>query len=467
MATEIIHAIKTDGTGDYTTLTAWEAAQQRDLVDADEIAVAECYSGELSDTILISGWTTDGTRYIHIRPASGAEHGGLASAGLRVSSGTEEIFDIRHDCWLDGIVIIASADVEMVQFQVNAMTMARLSNCVLEGAGGTTNSKSLVLNSTGTLVAWNNIIYGLLSGGNSSGIQLVATGSALYNNTVIGNALGGRGIRTESGSYTLRNNVVQDCGGDNYVFVAPGNVTSSANISEDTTSLDVAFRSISLTFADADGDDYHLDETDTDAIGTGTDLSGLSLFSDDIDGDARPDDAWDIGADQTVEEAEPVTGTGDGTLAAVVGAATGQLVFTGTASGQLAAALGSATGELVIEGTAAGTLAAVTGSASGSLVFSGAGAGQLAVATGSASGVLVIEGTAAGVLAAVIAAATGALPVAGTVSAMLAAVTGAAVGTVTSGLPAPAARTIVVAARPSADNVPARRRVIVVPPRLT
>ena len=43
MATEIVHTIRASG-GDYTTLSAWEAAQQRDLVAADEIAVAECYN---------------------------------------------------------------------------------------------------------------------------------------------------------------------------------------------------------------------------------------------------------------------------------------------------------------------------------------------------------------------------------------------------------------------------------------
>ncbi|MEA2006752.1 MAG: choice-of-anchor Q domain-containing protein, partial [Patescibacteria group bacterium] len=45
-------------------------------------------------------------------------------------------------------------------------------------------------------------------------------------------------------------------------------------------------------------EDFHLQST-SDAINVGTDLSGT--FTDDIDGDTRPIDAWDIGADEEVE----------------------------------------------------------------------------------------------------------------------------------------------------------------------
>lgn len=40
MATEVIKTIKSSG-GDYTTLHAFKAGEVRDLVAADEIAVAE------------------------------------------------------------------------------------------------------------------------------------------------------------------------------------------------------------------------------------------------------------------------------------------------------------------------------------------------------------------------------------------------------------------------------------------
>ena len=72
MATEIVHTIKASG-GDYSSLSAWEAAQQRDLVSADEIAVAECYGFVDTSGAIIDGWTTDSTRYIEVRAAEEAK----------------------------------------------------------------------------------------------------------------------------------------------------------------------------------------------------------------------------------------------------------------------------------------------------------------------------------------------------------------------------------------------------------
>ena len=67
MPTEVVHTIRASG-GDYTSLSAWQTAQKRDLVADDEIAVAECYDdwtgNGLSEDILIDGWTTDSTRHI-------------------------------------------------------------------------------------------------------------------------------------------------------------------------------------------------------------------------------------------------------------------------------------------------------------------------------------------------------------------------------------------------------------------
>ena len=52
-----------------------------------------------------------------------------------------------------------------------------------------------------------------------------------------------------------------------------------------------------LTFEDKASDDFHLDSSDSLALGEGADLSGS--FTDDIDGDTRSD--WDIGADELIE----------------------------------------------------------------------------------------------------------------------------------------------------------------------
>jgi len=66
MPTTVVHTIKSSG-GDYSSLSAWEAAQQRNLVTADEIAVAECYGFVDTTLTTISGWTTGVNNYIIIR----------------------------------------------------------------------------------------------------------------------------------------------------------------------------------------------------------------------------------------------------------------------------------------------------------------------------------------------------------------------------------------------------------------
>lgn len=88
MATESISSIRSSG-GDYTSLTSWEAGEQADIVTADEIAIAECYDdwpSGLADSLTIDGWTTDATRYIIVRAASGEGHTGESGTGFWMTS---------------------------------------------------------------------------------------------------------------------------------------------------------------------------------------------------------------------------------------------------------------------------------------------------------------------------------------------------------------------------------------------
>jgi hypothetical protein len=75
MATEVVHTVGSGG--DYPTLEAWEAAQRRDLVSADEIAVAEIIGTvtiSAVDYVSISSWTTDSDRYVCIRAQTPYDH---------------------------------------------------------------------------------------------------------------------------------------------------------------------------------------------------------------------------------------------------------------------------------------------------------------------------------------------------------------------------------------------------------
>jgi hypothetical protein len=75
MPTTIVKTVKPAGGGDYTSLAAWEAGEQADLVGLDQIRVAECYPGTDAawGGVEVSGWNTDANRYPVIRAAPGAE----------------------------------------------------------------------------------------------------------------------------------------------------------------------------------------------------------------------------------------------------------------------------------------------------------------------------------------------------------------------------------------------------------
>ena len=93
MATEVIKSIKASG-GDYTSLAAWEAGENRDLVTADEIAVAEIYNDILVNYVDFRfGWTTDDTHRIVLRcPTIAGEydttyyHAGVVGGGVKLDT---------------------------------------------------------------------------------------------------------------------------------------------------------------------------------------------------------------------------------------------------------------------------------------------------------------------------------------------------------------------------------------------
>jgi hypothetical protein len=71
--TATIGATSSPVTPDYTSLQSWEDAIPANLVTADEVHVGECLDqGTFTSGLTIAGQTTDATRYIHLKCASGA-----------------------------------------------------------------------------------------------------------------------------------------------------------------------------------------------------------------------------------------------------------------------------------------------------------------------------------------------------------------------------------------------------------
>ena len=144
----------------------------------------------------------------------------------------------------------------------------------------------------------NNIIYGFTFAG-STGIKLALNSAsvitAVYNNTVYGNAIG---IAQTSNSY-YSNNVSYNNGVD---YTGTPKAGSTNNLSKDATANGSnAKTNQTVIFVNASSSDFHLSNTDTAARDAGASLANDPYlpFMTDIDGQMRPiGGVWDIGADE-------------------------------------------------------------------------------------------------------------------------------------------------------------------------
>ena len=150
MPTTIIHTVGTSGTRDYTSLSAWEAANRRDLVAADEIEVVECYNdGEMTDACTIMGWTTDATHYIKIYAPPGQCHTGDIDTGFHLKYNNGYVFNVyvgnviidSLELEYTGIGGVAGSDGHVYSYPHEAGTIT-VSNCLFQ-SGELTLGKSL------------------------------------------------------------------------------------------------------------------------------------------------------------------------------------------------------------------------------------------------------------------------------------------------------------------------------------
>lgn len=99
MATIVSASIKKDGTGDYTSINAWESATRGDLVSADEVRIGIIAdTASYNENINISGSTTDATRYRHLMVSQSFRHNGLEVSGPYVQpTASGHVFQINED----------------------------------------------------------------------------------------------------------------------------------------------------------------------------------------------------------------------------------------------------------------------------------------------------------------------------------------------------------------------------------
>jgi hypothetical protein len=99
-----------DETYDYSSMSAWQAGEQTDLVGDGDYHVLECAAFTYLETVMvdIQGWGTDPDHDITIKPAAGAEHGGVWGESLvlqRASSYNTVIIVTEVHITIEGICI--------------------------------------------------------------------------------------------------------------------------------------------------------------------------------------------------------------------------------------------------------------------------------------------------------------------------------------------------------------------------
>lgn len=314
MPTTVTYTIDTGGTGDYTSLSAWEAAQQQNLVTNDRLMqVRVKASGGTADTTAcdINGWTTDSTRYIDIAPATGQEHAGVWNTGIyrmSVASGGWALINRQNYTRTRGIQAEYSG-VSGVTFYLFSTTLS-LDGCLIERCigryTGSVGTGIAVQRSSGagTVLIRNNLLID--TGGDMRGVSagdgatFAGTANADNNTLIRTTGTGARqGLYQNTGTLVARNNIVQGFQEAYNGTFAAGTDYNATNLNETPGTGSNNLVSQTFSFVDSGAGNYRL----TAAL-AGVDLSGT--FTDDIIGTVRPQGAeFDIGCFEKLAAGSP------------------------------------------------------------------------------------------------------------------------------------------------------------------
>lgn len=307
MATTVTKTVKSSG-GDYSSLSAWEAGVQGDLVTADQVQQAECYPMQDTSVIVIDGSTTDASRYLRMYPVAGGEAGmpwrastdayQFSPAGAVGVNYAFQVFD--PFCRIENLQIeyrdSTIGDGQTIVYVLSGNS--RFSGCYFRHDapnGGGYGRIGILADGGGAFV---NCVFTTCRTASGQPPAILANGTLYAYNCTFYDC--GYGINHNTGTTFAKNCLTANCTqGFNGTFDA----SSDYNATSDATAPPGAHSRTSqtFTFVNAAGGDFHLSSSDAGARDFGADLSADAnyAFNTDFDGATRTV-PWDIGAHEYI-----------------------------------------------------------------------------------------------------------------------------------------------------------------------
>ena len=352
MATTITHIVDPSNQAgtNYTSLTAWEAAQQRNLVTADEIAKADCRTSSAtadSSAFVIAGWANvSNTQYVWINAM--ADHNGVwdTSVYFLELSNSSNIFQVgpeftrvfgiqgnnTHDT---GRVFISASTTEPVYFD----------KCIAKTTSSAKNGKGYAFSGSQVQPRIKNCLAYDFSGTTSgTGFQIASPTigpdkAYLYHNTAVDCWIGFESLA--GASIVGKNNLAQGCA-DGFLATSAWEGNTDYNCSDvDSDAPGGNAVTGSVTFENEGADIFRLGSSDTTALDAGVNLSGDANLpvADSVEGVVRPEGSTsDIGYSEFASASTDATAQVNAKLVVKSTASTqvdGKAVVKSTASTQL------------------------------------------------------------------------------------------------------------------------------------